>query len=97
MVPKHSHRLRSMGTKRPRPAEVTGQLHTLNYDYTLNPADSVCTESVYLLVMVESTTYNAFERDYFRSRWKVSEYDNKKVATVFVTGRCAMVYDPYDQ
>ena len=47
--------------------------------------DNVCSEPVFLLVIVESTTYNAMERDYFRRRWKVEQIDGHRVATVFIT------------
>ena len=47
--------------------------------------DNVCSEPVFLLVIIESTTYNAMERDYFRRRWKVDQIDGHRVATVFIT------------
>ena len=53
--------------------------------YLLCYTDNVCSEPVFLLVIIESTTYNAMERDYFRSRWKVDQIDGHSVATVFIT------------
>ncbi|XP_067949450.1 beta-1,3-galactosyltransferase 5-like [Watersipora subatra] len=73
---------------RHRQNRVPGKhLHTQNFNYTLNPASTACRNPVFLLVIVESSTYNAMERNYFRTRWKMNEYNKKKIATVFATAQ----------
>ena len=89
-LPLNHQQLRPMKHQHRRP--TGSQLHTQKFQYILNPAAHVCNDPVYLLVIVTSTTHNAMDRNYFRSRWKTEKYKDKTIATVFVTGMLIISY-----